>query len=48
MRRQILPAIGLLLVLSALLGIAYPVVVWGIGQAAFNSKVNGSFVKSDG
>ena len=48
MRRQLAPALGLLLVLSALLGLAYPVVVWGIGQTAFHSKVNGSLVSRDG
>ena len=29
-------------------GVAYPAVVWAIGQAAFNHQANGSIVKVDG
>ncbi|MFN8017342.1 MAG: K(+)-transporting ATPase subunit C [Acidimicrobiales bacterium] len=44
MRRQLLPALRVLLVLTMLCGIAYPLVVTGIAQVAFRSKANGSIV----
>ena len=48
LRTQILPALMLTLVLALLLGIAYPVAVWGIGQLGFKDRVNGSFVTRKG
>ncbi len=48
MRRQILPAILMVVVFTVLLGGLYPLVVTGISQAAFNGKANGSIVTVDG
>jgi K+-transporting ATPase ATPase C chain len=47
MRRQLLPALGMLLVFTLLTGLAYPLVVTGVAQAAFHDKANGSLVKVD-
>ncbi|MET8630985.1 K(+)-transporting ATPase subunit C [Kitasatospora sp. NPDC004669] len=41
-------ALRALLVLTVILGIAYPLLVTGISQVAFSDKANGSIVKSDG
>ncbi|MDH6146057.1 K+-transporting ATPase c subunit, partial [Kitasatospora sp. GP30] len=41
-------AVRMLLVLTVILGIAYPLLVTGISQVAFADKANGSVVKSDG
>ncbi|MBX9359692.1 potassium-transporting ATPase subunit KdpC [Streptomyces sp. WAC04114] len=41
-------ALRMLLVLTVVTGIAYPLLVTGIGQAVFNDKANGSMVKVDG
>ncbi|MBV2154500.1 potassium-transporting ATPase subunit KdpC [Kitasatospora sp. SUK 42] len=41
-------ALRALLVLTVILGVAYPLLVTGISQVAFNDKANGSFVKADG
>ncbi len=38
MRRQLLPALGMMLVFTVLLGVAYPLLVTGIGQTAFNGQ----------
>ena len=46
--RQLRPAFVALLVLTALTGIVYPLVVTGIAQVAFKDKANGSVVKKDG
>jgi K+-transporting ATPase ATPase C chain len=46
--RQHLAALRMLLVFTALLGIVYPVVMWGIGQAAFHHQANGSLVSVNG
>lgn len=37
-------AIRLMLIFTVLLGVAYPLIVTGIGQAAFNAQANGSLV----
>lgn len=44
MRRQLLPALRALLVLTLLVGVAYPLVVTGIGQLAFADAANGSLI----
>jgi K+-transporting ATPase ATPase C chain len=35
-------------VLTVICGVVYPLVITGVGQAAFSSKANGSMVKADG
>jgi len=42
------PAIVLFLVLTAITGIVYPLVVTGIGQALFPHQANGSLIVKDG
>ncbi|MGN6408180.1 MAG: potassium-transporting ATPase subunit KdpC [Curtobacterium sp.] len=39
-------AVRLTLLSTVLLGIAYPLAVWGVGQAAFHDQANGSMVTS--
>ena len=41
-------ALGLLIVLTVLTGLAYPLVVTGIAQVAFPGKANGSLLERDG
>ncbi|MQS17657.1 potassium-transporting ATPase subunit KdpC [Streptomyces kaniharaensis] len=41
-------ALRVLLVLTVILGIVYPLLVTGISQVAFSDKANGSIVTSDG
>ncbi|MFH9355792.1 potassium-transporting ATPase subunit C, partial [Kitasatospora sp. NPDC017646] len=41
-------ALRALLVLTVILGVAYPLLVTGISQVAFGDKANGSIVKSEG
>jgi potassium-transporting ATPase KdpC subunit len=48
MRRQVLPALRLLLVLTVLTGVLYPLAVTGIAQLAFPGQANGSLVGSEG
>jgi potassium-transporting ATPase KdpC subunit len=45
MRRQIVPAIVMFIALTVVCGVVYPLVVAGIGNAAFHSKADGSLVK---
>ena len=42
MLKQAWTAIRVLLILTVVLGVAYPLVITGIGQAAFNAQANGS------
>lgn len=42
------PAIVLTLLFAALLGIGYPLLLTGIGQAAFPAQANGSLIRDDG
>ena len=42
--RQYLAAFRLLLVFTVICGIAYPVVMWGVAQAAFKNQADGSLV----
>ncbi|HEY5821290.1 MAG TPA: potassium-transporting ATPase subunit KdpC [Propionibacteriaceae bacterium] len=46
--RQLLTGLRALLFFTVLLGIAYPVVVWAIGQAAFPTQANGSLIVATG
>ncbi|MGV9265340.1 potassium-transporting ATPase subunit KdpC [Kitasatospora sp. NPDC003701] len=41
-------ALRMLLVMTVILGLAYPLLITGIGQVAFSDKANGSIVKADG
>jgi len=47
-RRQLVPAILTMVIFTALLGLAYPLVVTGIAQAGFKDKADGSLVKKNG
>jgi len=47
-RRQLLSGVLMVLVMTALVGLAYPLVVTGAAQAAFHSKANGSMVQQNG
>lgn len=48
MRRQLLSGLGMLVVMTVVLGLAYPLAMTGISQLAFPGKANGSLVKVDG
>ncbi|HEX7520947.1 MAG TPA: potassium-transporting ATPase subunit KdpC [Acidimicrobiia bacterium] len=48
MRRQVMPAIRILLVFTVLLGLAYPLAMTGIARGLFNPEANGSLVKRNG
>ncbi|HVV35325.1 MAG TPA: potassium-transporting ATPase subunit C [Acidimicrobiales bacterium] len=48
MRRQLLPALGMLIVFTIITGGLYPLLVTGVAQAAFKDKANGSLVKVNG
>ena len=48
LRRQLLPAILLLLALTAITGVIYPAIVTGIAQVAFPHQANGSLIVVDG
>ena len=46
--RQHIAAFRMLLAFTVLLGIIYPVVMWGVAQAAFKNQADGSLVTSNG
>lgn len=48
MRRQIITGLRVTICLLVVLGVAYPLAVWGVGQVAFASRANGSLVKVNG
>jgi len=48
MMRQLRTAVIAFLVLTVLTGLAYPLVVTGIAQLAFDHKANGSLIEGDG
>lgn len=48
MRRQLLPAIRMLGVLTLLLGIVYPLVMTGLAQTLFARQAGGSLIVRDG
>jgi K+-transporting ATPase ATPase C chain len=48
MRRQLFPALGMLLVFTVITGLMYPLLVTGIAQTAFADKADGSLVERDG
>jgi len=48
LRRLMVPAILLSVILAVLTGLVYPLAVWGIGQVTFSHRANGSFISVDG
>lgn len=48
MRRQLLPALRLLAVLTIVLGVLYPLAITAVGQALFSHQADGSIVTVDG
>ena len=48
MRRQLLTGLRMTLVLTVLVGLAYPLAMTGIAQALMKDKANGSFVSENG
>ena len=46
--RQYIAAFRLLLVFTVICGIVYPVVMWGVAQAAFKNQADGSLVTYNG
>jgi K+-transporting ATPase ATPase C chain len=46
MRRQLFPALMMLVVFTVITGLAYPLVVTGIAQGVFNDKADGSLVQN--
>ena len=48
MRRQLLAGLRMLLILTVVLGVIYPLAVTGIAQLTMSDRANGSLVRSDG
>ncbi len=48
MRRQLLPALGMVAVFTVITGLAYPLLVTGIAQVAFGDMADGSLAEVDG
>jgi potassium-transporting ATPase KdpC subunit len=46
--RQHIAALRMLLAFTVLCGIVYPVVMWGVAQAAFKNQADGSLVSANG
>jgi K+-transporting ATPase ATPase C chain len=46
--RQSWTALRALIVLTVVLGVVYPVVVWAVGQLAFGDRADGQLVRRDG
>lgn len=46
MRRQLFPALMMLLVFTVITGLVYPLVVTGVAQGAFSDKADGSLVEN--
>ena len=46
--RQSLVGLKVLIVMTVLLGVAYPAAVWGVSQVAFHDRANGQIVTVDG
>jgi K+-transporting ATPase ATPase C chain len=45
---QVMPALRMLVILSVLTGVVYPLVITGIAQLAFPHTANGSLIRADG
>ena len=48
MWNSILPAVRMLVALTVLTGVVYPLVTWGVAQAVFRDGANGSLATRDG
>ena len=48
LRRQLLTGLRITITLIVLLGVVYPLAVWGVGRIAFKHQADGSFVKVNG
>lgn len=46
--RQLRPALLMVIVFTALTGVAYPLVVTAVSQVAFHDRANGSLIERDG
>lgn len=46
--RQSLVGLKVLLIMTVILGVAYPAAVWGAGQTVFHDKANGQILAHDG
>ncbi len=46
--RQLLAGLSVLLVLTVVVGLAYPLAMTGVGQLLFHARANGSLVHADG
>lgn len=46
--RQCIVGLKVLVVMTVVLGVAYPAAVWGVGQVAFNDKANGQIIRLNG
>ena len=47
-RRQLITALGVVVLMTVMLGLVYPFAVTGVSQVAFHSKANDSLVKVNG
>jgi K+-transporting ATPase ATPase C chain len=47
MKEHLLGSLRMTLVLTLLLGFAYPAVVWGVGRLAFREKAGGGFLRKE-
>jgi len=48
MRRQLLPALRIFVVVTVVCGLAYPLLMTGVALGLFHDKANGSLVEVDG
>lgn len=48
MGRAIVSALRMLLVLTVVVGVLYPLAIWGVGRVVFSERADGSLVRHDG
>lgn len=46
--RQLFAGLRMLIAMTVVLGVLYPLAIWGVGQVAFSSKANGSQIDQGG